>query len=301
MKHLKYIIGTLIFGLLFFYGCQNEDIPFGELTAPSNVQISVKYLDDVDGDGVLDVTSAPGLGSGQVEISASADNATSFHVIVQGQTVLQKGGKVDHIFATLGNNTYPITVVAYGTGGASTTKTIDIDVLSLYEPPADLLEMLYGTGQRTWRIEAEVDNHFGLGAPNGDNPFGYYGAPANAKDGVGMYDDRYIFNEDGTFTHITNGDVFGRDGLIQELNGAGGTQDNADILNYPYDDYTETWSLSAPGDVETITLSGLGFIGYYTGGDHKYQIIERSPNKMTIKTLDGNGEFDWGFKLIAVD
>lgn len=301
MKHLKYIIGMLIFGLLFFYGCQNEDIPFGELTAPSNIQISVKYLDDTNDDGIPEVTSAPGLGSGQVEISATADNATSFHVIVQGQTVLQKSGKVDHIFATLGNNTYPITVVAYGTGGASTTKTIDIDVLSLYEPPADLLQMLYGDGQRTWRIDADVQNHFGLGPAGGDNPFEYYGAAPHDKDGVGMYDDRYTFNEDGTFTHVTNGDVFGRDGLIQELGGSGGTANGADIENYQYGDYSGTWSLSAPGDVETITLSGLGFIGYYVGGDHKYQILERTANTMTIRTTDGNGEFDWGFKLIAVD
>jgi len=223
---------------------------------------------------------------------------------------LQKSGSISHIFATLGNNNYPVTVIAYGTGGASSSQTISIDVLSLYEPPADLLQMLYGDGSRTWRIKAEAGNHFGLGAPNGSNPFEYYGAGANDKSHVGMYDDRYIFNEDGTFTHITDstnddpttdtsGTVFGREVLIDELGSSGGEVEGADIINLPYSDYTEQWSLSAPGDVETISLTGLGFIGYYVGGDHKYQIVSRTSNEMVIKTTDGNGQFDWGFTLIA--
>ena len=311
MKHIKYIIGTLIFGMLFLHSCQNEDIPFGDITAPTNIQLKVTYLDR-NSDGVLEESTAPGLGSGIVKLSASADNATTFHLKIEGATVLQKGS-FEKTFSKLGNNTYPVTVIAYGTGGASSSKTFNIDVLSLYEPPADLLQMLYGDGTRTWRIEAEVGNHFGLGAPNGSNPFEYYGAGPNDKAGVGMYDDRYIFNQDGTFTHITDstnddpttdpsGTVFGRDGLIQELDGnAGGTVNGADIENYPYSDYSANWSLSAPNDVETISLSGLAFIGYYVGGDHKYQIIDRSANEMVIKTTDGNGEFDWGFRLIAVN
>ncbi|MFH4966934.1 glucan endo-1,3-beta-D-glucosidase [Gaetbulibacter sp. M240] len=310
MKHLKYIIGTLIFGLLFFTSCQDEDIPFGDISAPSNVQISVKYLDDIDEDGDLDESTAPGLGSGRVEISATAENATSFHIVVEGQTILQKSGKVSYIFATLGEITYSITAVAYGTGGVSTSVTKEYNVLSLYEPPADLLQMLYGDGSRTWRIKSEAKDHFGLGAPGGTNPFEYYGAAAGDKSHVGMYDDRYIFNEDGTFTHITDstnddpttdtsGTVFGREVLIQELNGAGGEAEGQDIIQYPYSDYTGQWSLSAPSDVETISLSGLSFIGYYVGGDHKYQILSRSENEMVIKTTDGNGQFDWGFTLIA--
>ena len=87
--------------------------------------------------------------------------------------------------------------------------------------------------------------------------------------------------------------------LIDELGGSGGEPDGADILNYIYSDYTAQWSLSAPGGVETISLSGLAFIGYYIGGDHQYVIVKRSANEMTLKSLDGNGEFDWGFVLTA--
>ncbi len=125
-----------------------------------------------------------------------------------------------------------------------------------------------------------------------------------------MYDDRYIFNIDGTFTHITNalnddptvdtsGTVFGREVLIEELGGAGGVPNGADIENYPYDDYTAQWAVIAPGGVETISLTGLGFMGYYIGGDHNYIIELRSENEMSLRATDGNLQFDWGFVLIG--
>jgi hypothetical protein len=185
-----------------------------------------------------------------------------------------------------------------------------VEVLSLYEPPADLITMLTGDDSKSWRIDKDTFSHFGLGAVGGPLN-GFFQATANSKEGVGMYDDRYIFNIDGTFTHITDntndedgvntdGTVFGREVLINELNGSGtGVAELADILNYPYSDYSAQWFLTGPGGVETINLTGIGFLGYYIGGDHKYQIDMRSANVMTVRSTDGNGEFDWGFILIA--
>ena len=301
MKHLKYlIILSLILGS--FLGCQDEDQEIGELTAPSNIQIEVDKVG-------ADIDNPNGDGSGTVNFTATADNAITFHFIIQNQTKLADGGSVTHDFTLLGDNSYTVTVIAYGTGGLSTSKSIVVDVLSLYEPPADLLEMLYGSGSRVWRIKSDAPGHFGLG-PVGGDPFSFFAAAPESKAGVGMYDDRYVFNEDGTFTHITDGTnddpvedtsgtVFGREVLIDELGGTGGEADGADILNLEYSDYAEQWSLSAPGGVETISLSGLAFMGYYIGGDHKYIIVERSANQMTLKSTDGNGEFDWGFILTA--
>ena len=301
MKNIKYLVLISFFATCFF-SCQEEDQEFGDIISPSNVQIIVDKVG-------ADADNPNGDGSGTVNFTATADNATAFHFIIQNQTKLAQNGQVTHDFTILGDNTYTITVIAFGTGGASSTLSINIDVLSLYEPPADLVQMLYGSGSRVWRIKNEAPNHFGLG-PLGGDPFSFYGANPNDKVGVGMYDDRYIFSNDGSFTHITDstnddpttdtsGTVFGREVLIDELGGSGGTQDGADILNYIYSDYQEQHALSAPGGVETITLTGLGFMGYYVGGNHKYQILSRSANEMVIKTSDGNGQFDWGFTLIA--
>ena len=311
MKNNKYI--SLIFALLVaitFNSCQDEDQEFGDLITPTNIQVEITYLDDIDDDGIADESTAPGLGSGQVRFMVSADNAINYQIVVQGENKLQGPNGVDHIFSILGENTFTVTAIATGTGGVSSSKSFDIDVLSLYEPPADLLEMLRGDGSRVWRIKSEANGHFGLG-PAGGNPFEFFAAPAESKAGVGMYDDRYVFNEDGTFTHIVDstnddpstdvtGTVFGREVLVNELGGVGGgEQDGADILNYVYEDYSETWSLTAPGGVETLNLSGIGFLGYYIGGNHQYQILSRSANEMVVKSTDGNGQFDWGFILVA--
>lgn len=289
MKNLKYILGVFI--ALLVFACQDDDVELGELIAPSNIQISV----DIVG---ADAANPNGDGSGSVNFTATADNVTAIHFVIQNVTKLAKGGSVSHDFTVLGLNTYPVTVIAYGTGGVSTTKTIEVEVLSLYSPPADLLTMLTSNSSRVWRIKAEAKPHFGLGPVNGTTPFEWYSAGANDKDGFGMYDDRYTFNVDGTFTHVTNGGVFGRDPLINELGGSGGTVDGADVLNYNFDGYTAQWSLTAPGGVETLSLTGLAFVGYYTGGNHQYIIFSRSENEMTLTTTDGNNEFNWWFTLV---
>ncbi|MFH4963838.1 glucan endo-1,3-beta-D-glucosidase [Gaetbulibacter sp. M235] len=289
MKNLKYILGVFI--ALLVFACQDDDVELGELIAPSNIQISV----DIVG---ADAANPNGDGSGSVNFTATADNVTAIHFVIQNVTKLAKGGSVSHDFTVLGLNTYPVTVIAYGTGGVSTTKTIEVEVLSLYSPPADLLTMLTSNSSRVWRIKAEAKPHFGLGPVNGTTPFEWYSAGAGEKEGVGMYDDRYTFNIDGTFTHVTNGTVFGRDPLINELGGSGGTVEGADVQNYIFNDYSAQWILTAPGGVETLSLTGLAFVGYYAGGNHQYIIFSRSENEMTLTTTDGNNEFNWWFTLV---
>lgn len=283
--------------------CQEDDVDFGPITAPSNIQIQV----DIQG---ANADNPNGDGSGVVNFITTADNAISYQYIYNGAIEPSPNGMQSYNFAVLGLNTYSITVVAVGTGGTTSSQTIDVEVLSLYEPPADLITMLTNDSSRTWRVKNEAGGHFGLG-PVGGNFIEWYQASADEKAGVGMYDDRYIFNVDGTFTHITNntnddggtnteGTVFGRENLINELNGPGsGNPNGADIENYPYSDYTEQWSLTAPGGVETLSLTGIGFLGYYIGGDHTYKIEMRSANEMSVRSTDGNSEFDWGFVLIA--
>ena len=295
MKNLKYILGVFI--ALSLFACQKDDYEVGDLIAPSKIDISV----DIVG---ADATNPYGDGSGAVNFGVTADNATAFHYVIQNQTKLAKGGSVSHDFTELGRHVYPVTVIAFGTGGVSSSKTIQVEVESLYAPPADLLTMLTANSTRSWKVAGELPEHFGLGPIGGDRFGEYYpngGDQTNAKAGAGVYDDRYIFNVDGTFTHITNGTVFGRDPLINELGGSGGTVNGADIENYEYPDYSAVWSLSAPGGIETLSLSGIGFIGYYIGGNHKYEIYSRSANEMVLRSTDGTngtGEFDWWFRLI---
>ena len=290
MKNLKYILG--VFLALIVFTCQEDDYEVGDLIAPSNIQVTV----DIVG---ADATNPNGDGSGAVNFVVTADNAISYQYVYNGEIKAAPGGKQNFTFSVIGLNKYAVTAIAFGRGGVSSSKTVEVEVLSLYEPPADLITMLTADSERTWKIAAEVQNHFGLG-PIGGDPFQYYGAAPGDKADSGMYDDRYAFNVDGTFSHDTgtDGSVFGRKGLIEELNGPGGTANGDDIEMYPYASYTGIWSLSAPAGIETISLSGLGFMGYYIGGNHQYIIYSRSANEMVLKSIDGNGVFDWWFRLV---
>lgn len=304
MKNIKYI--TLVILSLFFMAssCQDDDTSVGDIIAPTNLIVTAEIVG-------ADADNPYGDGSGLVIFSMSADNALNYRLDHNGSQIMAPSGVAEKLFTSLGVNTYTVTAVAIGTGGITTTTTLTIEVLANYEAPADLIEKLVGDGSKTWRMKSEVNGHFGLGPVGGQLPVEWYSAGAGEKSSTGMYDDRYIFSSDGTFTHITNsvnddpdpdtsGTVFGRDGLIDELGPHNEEPDGADILNYPYSDYSENYVLINPGGLETISISGLGFIGYYTAGNHQYQIFDRSvPNELVLKTTDGNSEFDWWFIITS--
>ena len=302
MKKIVLKILSLAF-ILCISSCQDENQEFGNIITPTNIVISA----DIVG---ADTNNPNGDGSGAVNFTATADNATSFKYVINNNEFSAPNGRFSFNFSTLGVNTYTVTVVASGTAGVSTSSSIEVEVLSTYSPPAELLQKLHGGSSVTWRIKSEVPKHFGLGPVGGGTLAEWYGAGPDEKAGVGMYNDRYIFHADGTFEHITDntndaggndtaGDVFGRTGYIGAL-GSGGTEDGADTLNLPFSDYSESWFLTAPAGVETLTLTGLGFMGYYTG-THSYQIFDRSvPGEMILKITDANSEFDWWF-IIATE
>lgn len=293
MKNLKFSFKIILALFMLISSCQDDDFEVGDLDAPSNIQLNV----DIVG---ADASNPNGDGSGVVNITVSADNAISYQFIYNDNRVSAPNGEVSYSFAETGLNTYTVTAIAYGRGGISSSTTVELEVLVLYAPPADLLTMLTDNSSRTWRIKAESNGHFGLGPVGGSTPGEWYSASAFDKAATGMYDDRYTFNIDGTFTHDTgdDGTVFGREPLITELGPHSETPNGADIENYPYGDYSAQWSLSAPGGTETLSLTGLAFMGYYTGGNHKYELYSRSANEMLLRTTDGNNEFDWWFVLV---
>lgn len=294
MKKVNYILIFLFSLTLTFQGCQEDDYQFGDIKAPSNIQLKAWITG-------ADAANPYGDGSGEVEIVARADNAVSYKFVYNGNEYVSTSGRQKFIFSTLGVNTYTINVVVSGAAGITSSESMQVEVLASYSPPADLLAKLTNNSSRTFRIKSEGNKHFGLGPVGGATPCEWYGAGPNEKVGTGMYDDRYTFNANGTFTHVTGGTIFGRDPHMPNDLGATTIAPNgADIENYPLNDYSASWSLTAPGGVETINLTGTAFIGYYTGGNHQYQIFDRSaPDEFLIRTTDAATEFDWWFIIIA--
>jgi hypothetical protein len=292
MKNIKHIMTFLLIALIFS-SCAEENYEFGDIVTPTGLTITPEIVG-------ADADNPYGDGSGVVNIKATANNAITYKFIYNGQETVAPSGKLTYNFGNSGVRKYTITAVANGTAGVSSSTTIEFEVLVVYTPPAELVTTLTSNSSRRWRIKAEAKPHFGLGDVGGSVIAGIFSADPNTKANTGMYDDRFTFNVDGTFTHDTgiDGFVFGREVLIEELNGTGGVQDGRDFIQYPYPDQVGQYTLSAPNNVETISLSGLGFIGYYTGGNHQYRIFSRSANEMVLSTADGNGQFEWWFVLV---
>lgn len=292
MKNLKYIIG-LFLSIAFFASCEEETYEFGDIIAPSNLQVTAEIIGQ-DGDNPF------GDGSGTVNFAATASDVITYKFVQNGVESMAPAGIKTYNFGNTGTHTYAVTVVAIGTGGVSSSTTIEVEVLALYAPPADLLTMLTSDSSRTWRLKAEGTGHFGVGPADSPDPI-WWAADPYAKDGNGAYDDTFIFDADGTFTHITNGTMYGKaDPMTADLDGDQGLTPNGDaeFVNYPYNDYSEGWSLSAPGGQETLTFSNIGNHGFYVGGDHSYAIISRTENEMRLRTVGADG-LGWFAILIA--
>lgn len=286
MKNIKYIITFLSLALVFS-SCEKENYEFGELVTPTNMVVTA----DIVG---VDATHPNGDGSGTVNFNVTADGALTYRFVYDGAESTSALGTKTYTFSTTGTKKYAVTVVAYGTGGVSSSKTVEVEVLVVYSPPADLLTMLTSDSSRIWRLKAEATGHFGVGPADSADPI-WWAAVPNDKAAFGAYDDRFIFNVNGSFTHITNGDTFGKlAAMAADLGGDQGlTPDGNGESVYVLADYSESWALSAPGGQETLTFSNIGYHGFYVGGNHSYTILSRSENEMSLRTVgaDGNGWF----------
>jgi PKD repeat protein len=292
MKKLQYILYSMAV-MLLTASCTQETYEFGELTAPSEVTI----VTDVVGK----TAAKPfGDGSGKVNFTATGKNVITYkYVINDSKSITSANGLANFTYEALGTNKYVVTLVAYGAGGVSTTKTVEIEIFVAYTPPADLLTMLNANSTRTWKIKAQGIGHFGVG-PAGTFNSDWWSASANDKAAWECYDDRFVFKANGDFQHITNGKTFGKlAAMAADLGGDQGLTPNGDgeaIFALP--DYTEKWSLSAPGGQETLSFSNKGYHGFYVGGNHKYSILSRSDNEMKLRTIGADGNA-WYVILIA--
>lgn len=291
MKNIKYfMIVLLAFG---FTNCEQDTYEFGNLTAPSDITIVAELVGKT--------TAKPnGDGSGKVNFTATGKNVITYkYVINDSKSITSANGLASYTYEALGTKKYVVTLVAYGPGGVSTTKTVEIEVFVAYTPPADLLTMLNSNTTRTWKIKSQGIGHFGVGPAASFNS-DWWTASANDKSAWECYDDRFVFKANGDFQHITNGKTFGKlAAMAADLGGDQGLTPNGDgEAIFTLADYTDKWSLSAPGGQETLSFTGIGYHGFYVGGNHKYSILSRSANEMKLRTIGADGNA-WYVILIA--
>jgi len=295
MKNIKFLFKTVFIAVaILLVGCEEENYEFGDLITPTNLVVTA----DIVG---ASAENPNGDGSGIVNFSATAEDVITYKYIYDGSEKMAPAGTQTYSFGKTGLHKYVVQVLAIGAAGIQSSTSIEVEVLATYNPPADLLEMLTGGSSRTWRVKAEAAGHLGLSPADAFAPSWWSAAP-DEKVGLGIYDDRMTFHIDGTFDYETNGDIWGKkppmDADFQVANQE--EQPFEEYYNYPLDAFSETWSLSAPGGLETLSFSQFGYAGMYIGGDHAYEIQSRSENEMTLRIIgwDNNA---WYATLIAVD
>jgi|TARA_B110000902_G_scaffold111765_1_gene131818 hypothetical protein len=285
MKKIKYLVKSLlVFTALVFTSCETEDHEFGDIVNPTNLQVSADLVG-------FDDNNPNGDGSGTVHLTAVADNAITFKFVSNGVETMAPSGMITYNFSTTGLSNYEVTVIAIGTAGVVSNTSISLDVLVLYSPPQELLDALYAN---SWRVKAEESGHLGVGPSDGLEPI-WYAAAAFDKVDTALYDDRYTFSTDGILSIETFGAIFGKKTPI-DLDYPNNTPYTADdpandeYFYYAAEDFSSSWSVSAPGGVESINLTSNGYLGMYVGGDRSYTILGRSSNTLYLRTigLDGN-------------
>ena len=292
MKKINYII--LLFSLLLFCNCETDSYELGDLINPSNLSV----IADIQGQ---DNDNPFGDGSGNVVLTATAENAITYKFTFNGVDYMEPSGIFSTRFTNTGTNMYDIQVTALGTGGLTQVLDLSIEVLYTFEPPADLVQALL-TG--SWRVMAESPGHLGVHDLNsfhdGENslPEWYSAAPYDKAD-TAMYDDRLVFSSDGTMEYQTQGSILGKSvPLENEFYGDQGlTPVNDEYPFYPVDNFTSTWSISESDEGNLIlSFSGNGFAGFYVGGDHTYIITNRNSSELYLRTV-GFDNLAWYTKL----
>ena len=307
-KKMKKILNIVSLITLFFMASCQEDInTFGDIDTPSNFVVTAQIL------GQNNTTDPNGDGSGKVLFTAKANNAISYRYIFgDGSSDNSPSGIYEKRYNLTGLNTFTVTVIATGKGGVSSTKTIQVTVLSIFEDP-QAVQFLTNGSQKTWYWSASEAGHLGVGPNSGDNTQNYYAhwyqaAPwekAASPDSACLYGNELIFSKVGNqlkFQLNNQGQTFfNKD--FQSV--AGGTAGYDFCYNYNVGGLknvnlgpSESVVMASPDHATRTTgtmmnFSDNGFMGYYIG-QSSYEILSISATRMTVRAvMGGNPALAW--------
>ena len=284
-----------IVALLFLVNCQKDDLSFGDINSPSNLQIMVEVVGKT--------TAMPfGDGSGKVNFVATASNAISYKYSFSDATSENvPSGIFQKRFTRTGVFKYNVTVVATGKGGVATSKIIEVEVLSTFTD-AGAVEFLTGGTQKTWYFSASELGHLGVGPNSDDNLKNYYADYYNATpfeksastESSCLYENKMKFS-------LVNGilkyelDNNGKTFFNAAYQSVGGGSAGYDFC-YPYNASGLKTVTLAPSESKpelnkkrgtVLNFSDNGFMGYYVGNS-SYDIMSITANRMVVRVVQGN-------------
>jgi hypothetical protein len=299
MKSLYQYILVFLLGLMLLTGCK-KDYELGELITPTN--LSVSY--DIVG---ADAQNPYGDGSGIVNFSAAASNAITFtYEFGDGKDIEPApDGRISHLFSINGVHTYTVTVYAVGTGGVTSSKSIQIEVFSDFSDD-EAVQLLTGGGTKSWFWAADQTGHLGLGPndqtyPNGAHTYPeWYQAAPWEKSETSLYECELVFtsnNEKVTFEQLNpTGEAFIQGLYSVELGyGPEGSYpfDISGVKNVSFSPSNSIATVDGGYRGTTMNLSDGGFMGFYAGSS-EYEIIEINEDYLTVRMVQANEpEYAW--------
>ncbi|MCO4821347.1 MAG: PKD domain-containing protein [Flavobacteriaceae bacterium] len=303
MKNIKYILGFFL-SLALVTSCQDDDYVFGELVTPSNVSISAQIVG-------ADADNPNGDGSGFVNFETTSENAITYSYNFGDGTdvAVSATGNISHRFSVTGLNSYVVTVIASGTGGISSTSTINVEVFSSFEDQEARDFLSGGLGNsKTWYWAADKVGNIGLG-PNNPRPGNehtysqYFTADPWLSDKLCMYDAEFVFtqNSDGGLTMeqtvkraYTPGDFAASIGVAGDTcHGIAVAPTLVGVKNVSMSPSSSTATIDGDYRGTTLNFSDGGFMSWYVAV-FSVEIIEITESTLFVRMTDSsNSDFAW--------
>lgn len=303
MKKTRNIYLMLFSVILTFIGCQENDYKFGDIVTPTNITITA----DVVG---ADANNPFGDGSGTVNFTVSATNSSSYVFYFDGVPETAPSGTITKRFSKVGVNTYTVIVKANGTGGVSSTKSMDVEVFSSFSD-VEAEDFLSGPNvgdSKKWYWRADIDVHVGLGPvadDYGNGEFAYEawwnGIKAWDAEKSCMYDNEFVFTRtaNGITFEQTVGPAF-VPGTYAGYLGVGGDQCHDETVatnmfgqkNVSFGPSVSKAALEGSYDNEpyrgtTFEISEGGFMGWFVGSG-TYDIISISNTELVVRVIENS-------------
>lgn len=288
-----------VFILLLMVNCQEDNLGFGAIAAPSNLKVTSEIIGK-------SAAFPNGDGSGKVKFVSTAENAISYkYVFSDGTSKNQPSGILEYPFATPGTNTYTVTIIASGAGGVTSSTTIEVTVFSNFKDEA-AVQFLTGGSSKKWYWAQSEPEHLGVG-PNvawSDPTFGtqnyypsFYRAAANEKAATCLYKSVMTFSLVGQQMKF-------------ELDNKGQTYYNAALKGVNDDacfdlvttgsklvslSKSESFVSKNPGAATqtrgtVLNIADGGFMGYFVGSS-SYEILSLTDNRMRVRVIQAGNPF----------
>jgi hypothetical protein len=296
MKKINFLYKTVVMILtIMVVSCDEETYEFGDVISPSNIQLTAV----IEG---ADASNPTGDGSGKVHLSATADNAISFQYVYNDEVIASPSGSQTYLFGKVGVNIYTVTVIAVGTAGVTSSKSINLEVRSDFEDAEAKDYLSGGAGNsKTWYWAADKPANIGLG-PNtvqagGEHTWSqWFTSSAWHEDKLCMYDAEMVFtqaaNGDLTYEQTVGdaylpGDYAGSIGV--DGNTCHGTDVVPSITGVKNVTLTPSSSIATvDGDYRgtTINFSNGGFMSWYVANS-SFEIIEITATTLFVRVEEG--------------